>query len=75
MGRNLFRRIEIAWPVLEPKLKKRVIDEGLRVYLEDKVDAWELNAAGVYRRKRGAKAAPCAQSVLLERVSAGVAPG
>ncbi len=28
MGRNLFRRIEIAWPVLDPKLRKRVVDEG-----------------------------------------------
>src|SRR5207244_5635507 len=28
MGRNLFRRIEVAFPVLDPKLKRRVIDEG-----------------------------------------------
>ncbi|MFN4193405.1 MAG: MFS transporter, partial [Tabrizicola sp.] len=33
MGRNLFRRIEVAWPVLDGKLKRRVLDEGLRPYL------------------------------------------
>jgi polyphosphate kinase len=52
MGRNLFRRIEIAWPVLDRKLKQRVIDEGLRVYLDDTADAWTLGADGTYRRPR-----------------------
>jgi polyphosphate kinase len=53
MGRNLFRRIEIAWPVLDKKLKQRVIDEGLRIYLDDTADAWILGADGTYRRPRG----------------------
>jgi polyphosphate kinase len=52
MGRNLFRRIEIAWPVLDRKLKQRVIDEGLRVYLDDSAAAWTLGADGEYRRPR-----------------------
>ena len=42
MGRNLFRRIEVAFPVLDPKLKRRVIEEGLRPYLEDSAEAWTL---------------------------------
>ena len=33
MDRNFFRRIEICFPVLEPRLKKRVIREGLKPYL------------------------------------------
>ena len=44
MGRNLFRRIEVAWPVIDPKLARRVIDEGLKPYLEDRRDAWTLTA-------------------------------
>ena len=52
MGRNLFRRIEISWPVLDKKLKQRVLDEGLRVYLDDTADAWTLTADGVYRKPR-----------------------
>ena len=29
MSRNMFRRIEVAWPVRDAKLRQRVIDEGL----------------------------------------------
>jgi len=52
MGRNLLRRIEIAWPVLQPALKARVIDEGLKPYLVDTVDAWSLGASGRYTGPR-----------------------
>jgi polyphosphate kinase len=31
MDRNFFRRIEVAFPVLDAKLKKRVIEEGLKI--------------------------------------------
>jgi polyphosphate kinase len=49
MGRNLFRRIEVAWPVRDKKLKRRVIQEGLRAYLDDTAEAWLLGADGRYR--------------------------
>ncbi|WP_151448291.1 polyphosphate kinase 1 [Lacisediminimonas profundi] len=52
MGRNLLRRIEVAFPVLDKALKKRVITEGLNPYLKDNVDAWELEPDGQYRRRR-----------------------
>ena len=29
MPRNFFRRVEVCFPVFDPKLKKRVIAEGL----------------------------------------------
>jgi polyphosphate kinase len=44
MGRNLFRRVEVAFPVLDPELRRRVVDEGLKAYLADNRDAWELDA-------------------------------
>jgi polyphosphate kinase len=73
MGRNLFRRIEVAWPVLDRKLKQRVIDEGLRIYLDDNVDAWTLMADGSYRKPaalaRGATAVS-AQRHLLRTLAA-----
>lgn len=56
MSRNLFRRIEIAFPVLDKSLKKRVIDEGLRPYLKDNSNAWELNADGGYVQRRARSA-------------------
>jgi polyphosphate kinase len=50
MSRNMFGRIEVAWPVRDKALRQRVIDEGLVPYLHDERDAWELGASGDYRR-------------------------
>ena len=52
MNRNLFRRIEVAFPVLEKGLKKRVMQEGLLPYLKDNLNSWELDGEGVYQRRR-----------------------
>jgi polyphosphate kinase len=70
MHRNFFRRIEIAFPVLDPKLKKRVIKEGLEPYLKDNCQAWEMDADGRYRRKHPRRAkALSAQELLLETLA------
>ena len=56
MARNFFRRIELAFPMLDPALKQRVIKEGLLAYLEDSPQTWLPNAEGEYERaapKRG----------------------
>jgi polyphosphate kinase len=50
MNRNMLRRIELAWPVTDPALKQRVIDECLSLYLADERDSWEMKADGVYLR-------------------------
>jgi len=52
MNRNLFRRVEVAFPVLDPELKQRVVDEGLKPYLKDNQNAWELDAEGNYHRRK-----------------------
>jgi polyphosphate kinase len=70
MDRNFFRRIEVCFPVLDKKLKKRVIDEGLKVYLQDNCQAWEMGADGYYRRKTTRRAAPKnAQAMLLQELA------
>ncbi len=70
MDRNFFRRIEVCFPILEKKLKKRVIDEGLKVYLQDNRQAWDMDGDGHYRRKKSHRAEPkCAQSELLRRLA------
>jgi len=46
MSRNMFRRIEVAWPVLDARLRQRVIDEALQPYLHDTMDAWQLGPDG-----------------------------
>jgi polyphosphate kinase len=70
MGRNMFRRIEIAWPVRDARLKQRVIDECLVPYLHDTRDAWELHSDGGYRRlsAHGADGGVSAQQALMTRV-------
>ena len=49
MDRNLFRRIEVAFPILDPKLKQKVINEGLNELLKD-VSSWNMNADGHYKQ-------------------------
>jgi len=67
MDRNFFRRIEICFPVLDARLKKRVIREGLSAYLSRDVEAWEMDANGQYRLRKGKRGAGGhAQNVLLE---------
>src|SRR5919201_111676 len=61
MARNFFRRIELCFPVLDPKLKKRVIREGLQPYLEDNTQAWVMQPDGNYERSR-ASASPMSRS-------------
>ncbi|MET0964244.1 MAG: polyphosphate kinase 1 [Noviherbaspirillum sp.] len=68
MNRNLFRRIEVAFPVLDHALKQRVLREGLEPYLKDNANAWELGPDGRYtrRRPRGKQALFSAQQYLMQ---------
>jgi polyphosphate kinase len=50
MNRNMLRRIEIAWPVVDAKLRQRVIDECLVPYLNDTADAWFMQPDGTYKQ-------------------------
>lgn len=68
MGRNFFGRVEVCFPVNDPHLKARVIEEGLHLYLEDTEGAWCMRADGEYdppSARRGA--GKSAQRTLLER--------
>jgi polyphosphate kinase len=65
MSRNMFRRIEIAWPIRGKALRQRVIDECLVPYLHDGRDAWSLLPDGGYRRV--GHDGPSAQQALMAR--------
>jgi polyphosphate kinase len=52
MDRNLFRRIEIAFPIEGDELKERVTDD-LQLYLQDDMQAWVLDTDGHYSRAGG----------------------
>ena len=62
MERNFFRRIELCFPVRDPRLKKRVVAEGLAPYLEDNTQAWEMDADGAYSRRKTARGGATAKT-------------
>ena len=75
MDRNFFRRIEVCFPVLDEKLKKRVVDESLKAYLADSGEAWEMDGEGHYGRKNSAHdKRASAQAALLDKLSSSPAP-
>jgi len=72
MNRNMLRRVELAWPVLDAQLRQRIIDECLVAYLHDDRDAWDLMADGSYQRVKGAREPKGhgAQAALMARYAA-----
>ena len=67
MHRSFFKRIETCIPILEPNIKKKVIQEGLEFYLNDNVNAWIMNNDGSYVRLTNKKPDFCAQEFLLKK--------
>ena len=67
MSRNMTRRIELAWPVTDPLLRQRIIDECLIAYLHDGRDAWDLAPDGQYHRVGLTAPGPGAQQALMQR--------
>jgi polyphosphate kinase len=51
LERNLLRRVETCFPILDPELAKRVYREVLQNYLDDNLNAWELDADGIYHKR------------------------
>lgn len=70
MTRNLFKRIEIAFPIEDETLKQRVIEESFTNYLKDNVDTWVLSSLGKYEPIVRPKVKRyCAQEVLLKTLA------
>jgi polyphosphate kinase len=71
MDRNLLRRVEVAFPVREPRLRDRVIAEAITVHLGDNACAWLMDSEGHYHRSalRGRRRTYRSQNELLRRLS------
>jgi Polyphosphate kinase len=70
MDRNFFRRIEICFPVLDSRLKQRVLREGLEPFLGRAVEAWDMDANGHYIRRKGSRGKRVRpQTQLLEKLA------
>ncbi len=65
MPRNFLRRIECMWPVREPALRRRLVDECLRASLQDNRKAWSLDGDGVYTRVIRMPTEPIRRSQML----------
>ncbi|WP_287045583.1 MULTISPECIES: polyphosphate kinase 1 [Psychrobacter] len=50
MDRNLFHRVEVAFPIEDKKLFEQVYQDGLLNYLKDNTQAWKLNGDGVWQQ-------------------------
>jgi len=69
MPRNMFKRVEVAYPIENKLLRERVIKD-LQLYLDDNTQAWQLNADGSFERLQPGEAKPVnAQMMLLEALA------
>jgi polyphosphate kinase len=50
MDRNFFRRVEIAFPILDPLIKRRVIREAFTLAFKDNTRAWAQQPDGRFAR-------------------------
>ena len=70
LERNLLRRVETCFPILDPQLAARVKSEALDNYLADNQNAWSLAADGSYAKVEPAPGEPphSAQAALLAKI-------
>jgi polyphosphate kinase len=52
MPRNFMRRVEVCFPLPRKKLRQRVIEEGLEIFIDDNTNAWEMQSDGSYEKIR-----------------------
>ena len=69
MDRNMFKRVEICFPITEKKLAERVLGD-LKMYSQDNTQSWLLQNNGEYLRLNSADASPYqVQSELLKSIA------
>jgi len=64
----MFRRVEIAFPVIDARLAKRLYRD-LQCYLKDNSQTWVLGPDGTYARAAPRGQAFSAQQTLLETLA------
>ncbi len=71
MDRNLFHRVEVAFPIEDKRLFKQIYQDGLLNYLQDNKQAWILSGDGHWQQtKLAASEAPhIAQEYLLKVIN------
>jgi polyphosphate kinase len=62
MPRNFRRRVELMFPIEDPPLRERIINQILAIVLSDNVKARELLPDGTYRRVKPRPGEPIIRS-------------
>lgn len=65
MNRNMFRRVEVCFPISDKKIAERIMND-LFAYLRDNSQAWLLQSDGEYRRAESDEPPFQVQSELLK---------
>jgi polyphosphate kinase len=70
LERNLLRRVETCFPILDPAFAARIREEALDNYLADNLHAWELQSDGRYVKlaPQGDDMPHSAQNTLLAKL-------
>jgi polyphosphate kinase len=72
MPRNLNRRVEVLFPVMQPEMIKRLRDEVLHSYLHDEVGARHMHRDGSYSAKSRRAGSDCQAWFLSQRTISAV---
>ncbi|WP_020650005.1 polyphosphate kinase 1 [Solimonas variicoloris] len=65
MERNLFKRVEVAFPIADRRLRERIVGD-LHGYLQDTAQSWFLQADGSYQRAEKVEGKPIQQRLMEE---------
>lgn len=68
MERNLHRRVEVCCPILNNKLRKRILFELESVFWKDNQQSWRLLGDGRYERVQNAEPKFLAQQYLMDEL-------
>ncbi|AHV93722.1 polyphosphate kinase 1 [Bordetella holmesii] len=68
MDRNFFRRVEVAFPIYDKVLKKRVIAEAFTYALRDNQLSWQQRANGDYTRVQSRREPFNVHKYLMEKL-------
>ncbi len=71
MPRNLYRRVEVLFPIEDKALRERIREEVIEPALGDNANAYQMDQDGVYRRRQppDGAAVRSAQPEVLEKIT------
>ena len=68
MERNLHKRVEVCCPILNNKLRKRILFELESVFWKDNQQSWRLLQNGTYELVNNTEPAFAAQQYLMDEL-------